>query len=63
MGTMGGSTGASRRNLMVPDDLWRRMTQAAAREMARRGEASYSVSEWIREACEERLERDEFDKG
>ena len=43
------------RNLYLPDDLWERAQQAARQESVRR-ERDVSVSEWVREAMEQRLE-------
>lgn len=49
----------SRRNIYLPDDsLWEKATQAALRASVERGYA-VSVSEWVREAIEEKLEREE----
>ena len=47
---------ATRRNIYFPDDLWQRITKAAGKEQARTGEA-VTVSEWVRQACEDRLTR------
>ena len=44
----------NRRYIFLPDDLWKRIQQAAANEGAKRGKP-VSASEWIREACEERM--------
>ena len=44
----------SARNLYIPDDLWRRLQQAAADESARQGR-TVSVSEWLREAARRRI--------
>jgi hypothetical protein len=49
-------TGATRRNIWFPDDLWKRIEAAAAQEGAKRGKP-VSVAEWVRTACEEKLER------
>jgi len=46
----------ARRNLYIPDDLYERIQRAAAEEGARRGQPM-SVSEWLREAAEEKIER------
>ena len=46
----------ARRNLYIPDDLYERIRRAAAEEGARRGQPM-SVSEWLREAAEEKIER------
>ena len=46
---------STRRNIYMDDDLHRRIQQAALREGVERGEP-VSVSEWIREACEARLD-------
>ena len=45
----------TRRNLYLPDDLWERVRQAAREESVKR-ECDVSVSEWVREAMEKRLE-------
>lgn len=42
----------------MPTDLWDRTRTAAASETGRRGR-TVSVSEWIREAIAQRLEREE----
>lgn len=47
-----------RRNVWIPDALWRRIQRAAAREGAERGE-TVSAAEYIREAVEARLDADE----
>jgi hypothetical protein len=51
-------TPATRRNIYFPDDLWQRITRAAGRKQAEKGE-SYSLSDWIRDACEKELKRQE----
>lgn len=56
-------TGESRRrSLIVPDKLWYRAGEAAARESRRTGE-QVSVSEYFRRSVEERLQREEQEDG
>lgn len=51
------STGAGRRrNIHFPDELWDGVVAAAAQETIEAG-AQVSASEWVREACRERLVR------
>jgi len=44
-----------RRNLWIQPELWERIKRAAATETAERGQ-TVSMSEWIRQAIEQRLE-------
>ena len=44
----------TRRNIHFPDDLWGRIQRAALDAGVERGEA-VPISEWIRQACRERL--------
>ena len=46
-----------RRNVVVPDELWARAVEAVAVEMYRTGEA-LSVSEYVRRALVEKIERE-----
>lgn len=46
---------STRRNLWIPDELWRRAQQAALKEALRIGRP-VSVSEWVRRAMKKRLE-------
>ena len=50
-------TPASRRNIWMEDDLWERVVKAALGEGVARGQP-VSASEWVREAIEEKLERE-----
>jgi len=50
-------TPSRRRNIYLPDELWRRVVEAAARLSLATGE-QVSASEWIRDAIEQRLERE-----
>jgi len=45
---------ATRRNIWIPDDLWRQIVRAAAAEQQEKGEP-VSAAEWIRTAIEQRL--------
>jgi len=49
-------TDSTRRNIYFPDDLWDEAQRAALKEGAARG-VPVTVSEWVREAVQERLER------
>lgn len=49
---------ATRRNIYFPDDLWERIEAAAADEGAKR-KRPMSVAEWVRNACEKELRRQE----
>ena len=51
------STG--RRNISVTPDVWARWEAAAAEAGARRGMAM-PVSEWLRVAAREKIEKDQF---
>jgi len=46
-----------RRNVVIPDALWARAVEAVAVEMYRTGEA-LSVSEYVRRALAEKIERE-----
>lgn len=48
----------SRRSIVIADDLWSRMQQAAADQSAREGRTVH-VSEWLREAARRRLDAEE----
>ena len=47
-----------RRNIHMPDDLWRRLTIAALEESQRQGRA-VSISEVIRSICEAAMQPEE----
>jgi len=47
---------STRRNMLIPDELWERAAQAA-REQATKEQRPVSLSEWIRAAIREKLER------
>lgn len=48
-----------RHNISVTTDQWERITSAAAEAGARRG-MPMPVSEWLRTAAREKIERDQF---
>ena len=51
-------TGRTRpRSIRIDDELWERV-ERAARQQAVREDRRVTVSDWIREALEERLERE-----
>lgn len=52
------SPASVRHNLVIPDELWRRIVRAAAKETARTGER-VTASEYVRRAVSEKLEREE----
>ena len=53
----GGSVTATKRNVVFPDVLWQRIEMAAAKAGAKAGKPQ-PTSEWVRSACEQRLERE-----
>lgn len=48
----------NRKNLYLTDELWDRVREAALKESVRAGRV-VSASEWVRRACESRLEQEE----
>lgn len=49
---------ADRRNIVVPDELWTGVRRAAALQSIAE-DRTVSLSEWIRDACRQRLEREQ----
>lgn len=48
----------STHNVYIPDELWQRIREAAATEGARQGR-TVSMSEWLRDAAERKLNSNE----